>query len=69
MKTINYKIILFFILFISVKNSYSQDNNPTLNETVTWIEGKLNYFDKDFLTPNFSAIKLNTEHGRFYNNI
>lgn len=36
---------IFIIAFLISASTYGQTTQPTLDETISWIEGKLNYYD------------------------
>jgi hypothetical protein len=48
---------LLFICFF-VPRSFAQGDDATLDETVSWIEGKLNYYDYDKIVPHSISVKF-----------
>lgn len=52
------KILLIILITLTLLNkNFSQENNATLDETVSWIEGKLNYLSRNGLGASEIKVK------------
>lgn len=55
------KIILIFITLLSFQNrNFSQNSNPSIDETIEWIESKMNFSDINILNEHYS-FKINID--------
>jgi hypothetical protein len=51
-------ILSLFFMCLIVPRSYAQGSDATLDETVSWIEGKLNFYDHDKFIPHSISVKF-----------